>query len=71
MTTTYIIRSDAFEIARHIFNARIDDAENIGIRNAYYTARDVLEYLFNNDIPALDQFDYLETKKEREARLNV
>lgn len=71
MTTNYVIRSNAFEIARHIFNARIDNAETIEIRNAYRTARDVLEYLFNNDIPALDQFDYLETKKEREARENV
>jgi len=71
MTTNYVIRSDAFAIAKHIFEARIDNADTIQARVAYRTALDVLEYLFNNDTPALDQFDYLETKAEREARENV
>lgn len=71
MTTNYLINSKAVKIARHIFDARIDNAKDRSQYLAYCTARDVFEYVLANNLECLYQFDDSETKEEREARKNV
>ena len=53
------------KILRHIFDARIDNAESRESYVIWCDARDLLEYALADNIEALRQFDYLLTNEEK------
>lgn len=55
--------NEAIEILRHIFDARIDNAD-AETYIAWTSARDIVEYALADNIECLRQFDYLPTKEE-------
>ena len=52
------------KILRHIFDARIDNANDYSAYIAWTSARDIIEYALAGNIECLNQFDYLPTKEE-------
>lgn len=52
------------KILRHIFDARIDNANDFSAYIAWTSARDIVEYALADNIECLTQFDYLPTKTE-------
>lgn len=55
---------EIIKIMRHIFNARIDNANDYSAYVAWTSARDIVEYALANNIECLKEFDYLPTKEE-------
>lgn len=55
---------EIIEILRHIFNARIDNANDYSAYVAWTSARDVVEYALANNIECLKEYDYLPTMEE-------
>lgn len=53
------------EIARHIFDARIDNARNSTEYNDWCSARDVFEYTLAENVDCLKEFDYMKTNEEK------
>lgn len=51
------------EMARHIFKARMDNADSAESFIAWCSARDIFEYAIANDYECLSQFDYLDEKE--------
>ncbi len=63
---TYKLDQKTVDVVRHIFDARIDNATSRYSYLAYCNARDIFEYALAGNIEVLDQFDYMETKEEKE-----
>ena len=61
---TYVLDEKTVELARHIFDARIDNSSSRYSYLAYCNARDIFEYALAGNMKALNEFDYLETKEE-------
>lgn len=59
----YEISSEAVDIMRHIFDARIDNSTDEAYQ-AWCTARDIFEYALANNLEVLVQFDYIQTAEE-------
>lgn len=55
---------EIIKIMRHIFNARIDNANDYSAYVAWTSARDIVEYALANNLECLKEFDYLPTKEE-------
>ena len=55
---------EVVKILRHIFDARIDNANDHSAYMAWTSARDIVEYALANNIECLKEFDYLLTKEE-------
>ena len=49
---------------RHIFDARIDHADDLSAYTAWCSARDIIEYALAENYDCLKEFDYLPTKEE-------
>ena len=56
--------NETLRVLRHIFDARIDHANNADSYTAWTSARDIVEYALAGNLECLAQFDYLETKGE-------
>lgn len=55
---------ETLRVLRHIFDARINHANNADSYIAWTSARDIVEYALADNLECLVQFDYLETKGE-------
>lgn len=55
---------EIIKIMRHIFNARIDNANDYSAYIAWTTARDIVEYALADNIECLKEYDYLPTTEE-------
>lgn len=55
---------EILKILRHIFDARIDNANDYSTYIAWTSARDIVEYALAGNAECLNQFDYLPTKEE-------
>ncbi len=55
---------EILKILRHIFDARIDNADDCSAYVAWTSAKDIVEYALADNIECLIQFDYLPTKEE-------
>lgn len=55
---------ETLKILRHIFDARIDNAEDNSAYIAWTSARDIVEYALAENLECLKEFDYLATKDE-------
>lgn len=55
---------EILKILRHIFDARIDNADDYSAYIAWTSARDIVEYALAGNTECLIQFDYLPTKEE-------
>lgn len=60
---------EIIKILRHIFDARIDNANDYSAYIAWTSARDIVEYALADNIECLNQFDYLSTKEDIAANL--
>lgn len=58
--------NETLKILRHIFDARIDNADTSDSYIAWTSARDIIEYALVDNIECLRQFDYLETEEEKQ-----
>ena len=52
------------KILRHIFDARIDNANDNSAYIAWTSARDIVEYALAGNIECLKEFDYLPTLED-------
>ena len=55
---------ETLKILRHIFDARIDNADDRSTYIAWTSAKDIVEYALADNIECLNEFDYLPTKEE-------
>lgn len=55
------------DMMRHIFDARIDNADSTDEYWAWCSAREVVEYALANNYECLAQYDYLQTQEEKES----
>lgn len=55
---------ETLRVLRHIFDTRINHANNADSYMAWTSARDILEYALVDYLECLVQFDYLETEEE-------
>ena len=55
---------EILKVLRHIFDARIDNAEDYSAYIAWTSARDIVEYALADNLECLKEFDYLPTKTE-------
>lgn len=55
---------EILKVLRHIFDARIDNAEDHSAYIAWTSARDIVEYALADNLECLKEFDYLPTKEE-------
>ena len=58
------ISYEALKMLRHIFDARIDNADDDSAYIAWTSARDIVEYALADNLECLKEFDYLPTKEE-------
>lgn len=55
---------EILKILRHIFDARIDNADDYSAYITWTSARDIVEYALADNLECLKEFDYLPTKTE-------
>ena len=55
---------EILKVLRHIFDARIDNADDYSAYIAWTSARDIIEYALADNLECLKEFDYLPTKTE-------
>ena len=55
---------ETLRVLRHIFDTRINHANNADSYMAWTSARDIVEYALADNLECLAQYDYLETKGE-------
>ncbi len=55
---------EILKVLRHIFDARIDNADDYSAYIAWTSARDIVEYALADNLECLKEFDYLPTKTE-------
>lgn len=65
MRNDKLVRQETIDLLRHIFDARIDNAETQSEYVVLCDIRDIVEYALANNIECLAQFDYLETDEEK------
>lgn len=57
--------NESIKILRHIFDARIDNANDSSAYVAWTSARDIFEYALADNIESLIQYDYLLTNEDK------
>lgn len=62
---------EILKVLRHIFDARIDNADDYSAYIAWTSARDIVEYALANNLECLKEFDYLPTKEDEEVSINI
>ena len=62
---------EILKILRHIFDARIDNAQDDSAYIAWTSARDIVEYALADNIECLREFDYLPTKEDEEVVVEI
>ena len=55
---------EILKVLRHIFDARIDNADDYSAYIAWTSARDIVEYALADNLECLKEFDYLPTKED-------